>query len=319
MEVMYEGQYYDTVDNKAVCELIDTNCKDLESFEGKLVELRVIDIEGTEGDIICTTPNNTRVRIPLEDFSAQDVSYAGKIRYIGRYIMLYIIGFNEETNEYIGSRRAVQEEFIETICSKWVVKETIITAKTTYVGDTRVYVDLGYGVTTCIIRQVASCIVTNTMRDMYNPDEFVMLVLIKPISDKNRFYIAQKPLMGDWQSNINMLNLKTDSYVEGVVISVQNYGVFVALNANLVGLAEYRSDIAAGMTVRARVREIYPAKEKIKLVIESVCEKPNTKVLHNNLYDIKGYNDFLATGSDVWMFGSTYKDTRDIVFHSVAD
>lgn len=311
MQKIYEGTYYATELNKQV---IEKMCKHTTDVVGDIVELKVVDIYGETGDIMCaTTDGQVKVCIPLEEFSVQHTTYARRIRCVGTPILMRISSYDTEKNMYIGTRKQLQEEYMRTVCATWDVKNTIIDALVTYVSTEKVYLDVGYGVSTYLTKHTASFVGWNNMQDMYAVGDEVKVVMVHAIED-NKIYVAQKPLMGTWQSNVNRAEITENIYRNGVVLAVKDYGIFVALSANLVGLAEpVNNNVVPGAYVKVRVREVYPAKEKIKLYIEEVINKDET-LLRNDKYDIAEYDKFIESGDTIWTYGIGVKDIRDVVF-----
>ena len=61
---------------------------------------------------------------------------------------------------------------------------------------------------------------------------------------------------------------------------MENYGVFVELTPNLAGLAEYSDRVQPGQTAAVYIKNIIPARMKIKLVLVDVYdEKPAPRQL----------------------------------------
>lgn len=92
-------------------------------------------------------------------------------------------------------------------------------------------------------------------------------VMIKYIDrSKERVILTYKELLGTWEDNIKDFSI--GDTVEGIAREVekQKNGIFVELKPNLVGLADYKENIAYGEKVTVNIRKIIPEKKKVKLV-----------------------------------------------------
>ena len=83
-----------------------------------------------------------------------------------------------------------------------------------------------------------------------------------------RISLTHRELLGTWEQNAAQFS--PGETVRGVVRSVEPYGVFIELAPNLSGLAEPRSDLAAGTVVSVYIKSILPQRMKIKLTVIDV-------------------------------------------------
>lgn len=93
-------------------------------------------------------------------------------------------------------------------------------------------------------------------------------VMIKCIDQKsNRIFFTYKELLGTWEENAKLFKEKTK--VKGIVRETEknNNGIFIELKPNLVGMAEYKTDLNYGDNVDVYIKKIIPEKKKIKLII----------------------------------------------------
>ncbi len=104
--------------------------------------------------------------------------------------------------------------------------------------------------------------------------------VIKNIDGDGRITLTHKELLGTWEENVK--NFKAGETVTGIIRSVEPYGIFIELAANLAGLAEYVGNVSAGRSASVFIKSINPEKMKIKLIIVDadggcVCGKTEEK------------------------------------------
>jgi len=93
-------------------------------------------------------------------------------------------------------------------------------------------------------------------------------VMIKSVDkDMNRIELTHKELLGTWEENV--VKYEEGTKVTGIVREVekQGNGIFIELQPNLVGLAEYKDGYEYGQTVDVYIKRIVKDKRKIKLLI----------------------------------------------------
>ena len=93
----------------------------------------------------------------------------------------------------------------------------------------------------------------------------VMIKSIEP--DTKRINLTYKQLLGNWEENASRFKEKT--YVKGIIKEPDKYknGIFIELNPNLVGMAEYKEGYEYGQEVDVFIKKINTDKKKIKLDI----------------------------------------------------
>ena len=93
-------------------------------------------------------------------------------------------------------------------------------------------------------------------------------VVVKSISkEKNQILLSHKEILGTWDENI--VKYKQGVKVKGIVRETEKNknGIFIELEPNLVGLAEYEEGFCYGDNVDVYVRKIDNIKKKVKLLI----------------------------------------------------
>lgn len=91
-------------------------------------------------------------------------------------------------------------------------------------------------------------------------------VVVKSIdTDTGKIVLSHKELWGTWEDNIKKFS--EGDVVTGIVREKEKSGIFIELLPNLIGLAEYVSDVSYGEKVQVKIKKILPERHKIKLVI----------------------------------------------------
>lgn len=165
------------------------------------------------------------------------------------------------------SRRAAQQEalgwFLENLrCGD------VIPARVTHMENFGVFVDIGCGVTALIGIENLS------VSRIFHPAERFMIgqqihAAVLHIDHRlRRITLSHRELLGTWEENAALFT--PGETVQGIVRSVEPYGIFIELTPNLSGLAERREGVRPGQAVSVYIKSILPERMKIKLAIIDV-------------------------------------------------
>ncbi|MBQ8396428.1 MAG: 30S ribosomal protein S1, partial [Oscillospiraceae bacterium] len=160
------------------------------------------------------------------------------------------------------SRKQVQEACKREYLSQLENGE-VIDCKVTHLEQFGCFVDVGCGIASMIPIDAIS-----VSRISHPCDRFELGEDIKAIVkgfDGERLYLSHKELLGTWEENAEMF--RAGETVNGIVRSIESYGIFVELAPNLAGLAEPKPDVFVGQTASVYIKSINPGKMKIKLII----------------------------------------------------
>lgn len=185
---------------------------------------------------------------------------------VGKRVSFVVTGFTRlETGEEVAvlSRREAQRrcraEYIDRLSPG-----DIIDAKITHLEQFGAFVDIGCGIVSML---PIDCI--SVSRIAHPADRFSVgmpiCVVIKSLEPGGRIAVSHKELLGTWEENAALFS--AGQTVTGRIRSIEDYGVFVELAPNLAGLAEYRPDIAVGQTAAVFIKNMIPARMKVKLVL----------------------------------------------------
>lgn len=168
----------------------------------------------------------------------------------------------------------------------------IIDASVTHLEQFGAFVDIGCGIPSLIPIDAISVSRISHPSDRFSCGQNIRAIVRSRNND--RIFLTHKELLGTWAENAEFFN--AGDTVPGIVRSVEEYGIFVELAPNLVGLAELRDDISNGQHVSVYIKAVIPEKMKIKLIIVDKCGKRDPD--HNMRYFID--SDHI----DSWMYST---------------
>ena len=142
-----------------------------------------------------------------------------------------------------------------------------------------------------------------------------MKVIIKDNSDPFRVQLSHRELLGTWEQEIS--KFKEGDLVAGLVLSVEDYGIFIRLSQNLSGLAEPTElNIKPGDLVSVQILCIKPEAMKTRLNITERIEIADPKELEE-AKKMK-FNYYITSGNiDKWVYSvDGSRRTIETVFHN---
>lgn len=203
------------------------------------VEAINIDETGFPKPNICMSKVNKIVQFKVKDISSEDV--------------------------VILSRKSVGQEALH-----WVKEEleegSVVCGIVKNIRPYGVFVEIGGGVVGLLHIEDISVARIKTPLERFKIGQKIN-VMVKYIDrSKERVLLTYKELLGTWEDNIE--EFSEGDIVQGIARETEKYknGIFVELKPNLVGLADYKENIAYGQKVSVSIRKIIPEKKKVKLV-----------------------------------------------------
>lgn len=161
------------------------------------------------------------------------------------------------------SRKQAQQECDENYISKLKVGQ-VIDAKITHIEGYGAFCDIGCGIVALL--PIENFCVARIKDPKQTLKAFKSLkVVVSNIDESGRILLSHKELLGTWAEEA--AKFKTGDVVVGTVRTVEQYGVFVELTPNLVGLAEPVEGIEPGDVVSVFIKSIISDKMKVKLLI----------------------------------------------------
>lgn len=215
-------------------------------------------------------PAGVRAIIPREEVQyckpGEAVKDIAILTRVGKPVCFKVMGFEKSPGGDLVvmlSRRMAQLECITNYISS-LVPGDIIPAKITHIESFGAFADIGCGIVSLLS---IDCI---SVSRISHPSARVSVgdcihTVVKSIDGIGRIYISQKELLGSWEENAALFS--EGETVNGIIRSVESYGIFVELMPNLAGLAEYKPNVRAGQRAAVYIKSIIPEKMKIKLIM----------------------------------------------------
>lgn len=200
--------------------------------------------------------------IGIREGTVRDIAILSRVN---RPVAFTVTDFARDKNGNIVallSRRSAQE-----LCRREYIAALspgdIIHAKVTHIEPFGIFADIGCGIVSLLPIDSIS-----VSRIEHPKERFTVGMDIKVVvksKEGERITLSQKELLGTWEENAALFAV--GETVSGIIRSVENYGIFVELAPNLAGLAEYKENVFPGEQASVFIKNILPARMKIKLII----------------------------------------------------
>lgn len=269
METYYpEGYIINTAENRATL----TSVKGLEdaAAKQKIVEATVTlcDYEHNLivdlGDIKGIIPREEGA-VGIREGTVRDIALISRV---GKAVSFVIDKIDHDKKTAVLSRRAAQEKCQSEYVSS-LVPGDIINAKITHLENFGAFCDIGCGIIALMPIDAISVSRISHPSDRFSPGDMIKAA-IKSVDELGRVSLTQRELLGTWEENA--AEFIQGETVEGIVRTVEDYGIFIELAPNLAGLAEPRDDVEAGQKVSVYIKSIIKEKMKLKLIIIDVFD-----------------------------------------------
>lgn len=181
------------------------------------------------------------------------------------------------------SRRAVQEacmnEYVSGLYTGDVIDVTV-----SHLESFGAFCDIGAGISALLPIDGISVSRIPHPNVRFTANQPIRAI-VKELDENLRLTLSHKELLGTWEENAALFSV--GETVPGIVRSVEKYGIFVELTANLAGLAEYADDVVVGQHTSVYIKNIIPDKMKIKLIIVDSfsAEYPIAPIRYFDNYD----------------------------------
>ena len=162
------------------------------------------------------------------------------------------------------SRRAAQEKLLVHLAED-CPPGTVLRGRVTHLASFGAFVDVGCGVVALLPKAGLSAVRVHHPACRHSEGQRNLAAVQSFDRDTGRLKRPHKELLGTWLENAAAC--APGETVTGVVRSVRDYGVFVELTPNLVGLAEPKDGIQEDDGVAVYIKSILPQQKKIKLQI----------------------------------------------------
>lgn len=186
--------------------------------------------------------------------------------YVGRDFETRVVTFNEKEDKIIFSEKEAWNEKQRDVISKYSVG-TAVEGTITAITDFGVFISFGENLEGLIhISELAWQRIDNPS-ELYNVGETIKAEVIS--LEGSKIFLSAKKLMRDpWDGVAE--KYKIGQVVDGKVLKVNPFGLFVQLDNDIHGLAHISQ---LGLAQKQRVNDKYKMDEKIKFTIVSIEPK----------------------------------------------
>lgn len=235
--------------------------------------------------VLCDSEHNLHVELPcmagiiprgegalgIAEGTVRDIALISRV---SKPVCFIVTGFETLPNgekRAVLSRRAAQQRCQEEYISALRAGD-ILPARVTRLENFGAFCDIGCGIPALLpIANISvSRIPHPSERFCAGTDIFCAVASL----DGGRLCLTQKELLGTWEQNAALFY--QGETVEGIVRSVEDYGIFVELTPNLAGLAEPHAGVRVGQRAGVYVKSILPDRMKIKLVLIDAHDAPRS-------------------------------------------
>lgn len=209
----------------------------------------------------------------IDDGTTREIAILSRV---GKPVCFHVLEIDEQVSppRVVLSRRTAQQE-----AQDWFFQNLqcgdILPVHVTHLESFGVFVDIGCGITSFIGIENLSVSRIFHPRDRVSSGQTILAAVLQMDVRQKRITLTHRELLGTWAENA--ARFTAGETVQGIVRSVESYGVFVELTPNLSGLAEKRHDVHTGQMVSVYIKSILPSRMKIKLnIIDLLGEPPKT-------------------------------------------
>ena len=266
--------------------------------KGTIVEIK-IDKCDADNTLIANIGRNIIAKIPIDEveyhWDNTEVKEAAITSKVNKHIKVVLKSFEKIDGIYIvhASRKDVQKDCFENFIKKLRVGD-VIDAYVIKVYKYGVFCDIGCGIPALLpTNNISITHIVNPLKALNNIT--TLKVIVNKIDADYKIELSHKELLGTWEQEISKFN--ENDIVQGTVLSVEKYGVFVRISQNLSGLADSTNiELHPGDIVSTKIMKIKPENMKVKL---SIIEKTASDSEHLKFQ----YRD-LSYHIDEWVYST---------------
>jgi small subunit ribosomal protein S1 len=243
----------------------------------------------------------------IDDGTTRDIALLTRVNKVICFRVLDIVKYNGEMRAIL-SRKLAQVDCLNKYLGR-MKTGAVIPAKITHFEQFGAFVDIGCGVPSLLPIDSIS-----VSRISHPNERFTIGQEIKAIykgKDGEKFLLTHKELLGTWLENASSFNI--GETVTGIVRSIEEYGVFIELTPNLVGLAEPSSNVKINQEVTVYIKSIIPDKMKVKLIIVATAEISTMPSSFRYFYDMDYMNSWeYSTPTSPKSITTSFSSSTDI-------
>ncbi|GHU56769.1 hypothetical protein FACS1894132_14410 [Clostridia bacterium] len=264
-----EGSLYTTDENKYYLENIENLREAIHNKKILEAKAVVCDVEhNLIVDLHCCRGFIKREdgAVGIDDGTTKDIALLTRVNKIICFRATDIVTENGETRVQL-SRKLAQIDCLNRHLNR-LKAGSVIPAKVTHFEQFGAFVDIGCGLPSLIPIDAISVSRIAHPAERFSIGQDIK-VIYKGKTDE-KFLMTHKELLGTWSENADKFNV--GETVTGIVRSIEEYGVFIELAPNLVGLAEPSEIVKVGQEVTVFIKSIIPDKMKVKLIIVATSD-----------------------------------------------
>ena len=208
----------------------------------------------------------TECALGIADGQTREIAILSRV---GKPVCFVVTGMDGET--LLLSRRAAQQRALSYLLSH-LQPGDIIPACVTHLEPFGAFVDIGGGVVSFIGIENISVSRIFHPRERFACGQMIYAAVLYTDPETKRVHLTHRELLGTWAENAAQFH--AGETVQGIVRSIESYGVFIELAPNLSGLSERRPGLQEGDAVSVYIKSILPERMKIKLTVIDHLRRP---------------------------------------------
>lgn len=208
----------------------------------------------------------TECALGIADGQTREIAILSRV---GKPVCFIVTGMDGET--LLLSRRAAQQRALSYLLSH-LQPGDIIPACVTHLEPFGAFVDIGCGVISFIGIENISVSRIFHPRERFACGQMIYAAVLYTDPETKRVHLTHRELLGTWAENAAQFH--AGETVQGIVRSIESYGVFIELAPNLSGLSERRPGLQEGDAVSVYIKSILPERMKIKLTVIDHLRRP---------------------------------------------
>ena len=218
---------------------------------------------------------------------------------VGKNIQFIVKDFETDDNgntRPVLSRRDAQLMFLENFV-KNAKPGDVIKAHVTHCDPYGAFVDIGAGVNSLLPLSNIAIARTEHAKHRFKIDSDIFVVITDINPETNKISVSHKELLGTWAENAAHFNV--DDIVIGTVHNIKDYGVFIEVAPNFVGLANNTSlPVKSNDRVSVHIRDIIHDTMKVKLEIIDITDSTEPEPVDFKYYINSGHIDHWRYSND---------------------
>jgi small subunit ribosomal protein S1 len=221
----------------------------------------------------------------VTDISWKRVGHPSEVLSVGQSIEIQVIRFNEETGRISLGMKQLEGDPWKDVAARFTAG-TRLQGKITNIADYGAFVELAEGIEGLVHVSEMSWTKKNVHPNkLVTSGQEVDVVVLDVDPDKRRISLGMKQITENpWEKIATQF--KSGDIIEGEIRNVTEFGLFVALTADVDGMV-HLSDLTweedgeaalktfkKGTTVKAKILDMDPSKERVSLGIKQLTEDP---------------------------------------------